>query len=232
MKKTLLLATSFLGLTAAAVLADKSAEDGWISLFNGKDLTGWTQLNGTATYAIEKGGVIAGKTKEGSPNSFLCTDKTYGDFELEFEVKVDDGLNSGVQIRSRTKEIDAGAAKNDKKGRVYGPQVEIESGPGQAAYIYGEATEFKWLSAAPKSKDKSVSEHTLFNNGKWNKFRVVAKGNNIKTWINGQSIADLTHDGIFALNPDGFIGLQVHSIPKDKGPFEVRWRNIRIKELK
>ena len=58
MKKTLLLATSFLGLTAAAVLADKSAEDGWISLFNGKDLTGWTQLNGTATYAIEDGGVV------------------------------------------------------------------------------------------------------------------------------------------------------------------------------
>ena len=232
MKKTLLLATSFLGLTAAVVLADKDSEGGWISLFNGKDLTGWTQLNGTATYAIEKGGIIAGKTTEGSPNSFLCSDKTYGDFELEFEVKVDDGLNSGVQIRSRTKETDKGEGKNDKEGRVYGPQVEIESGPGQAGYIYGEATEFKWLSAAPKSKDKNVSDHEHFKNGEWNKFRVVAKGNNIKTWINGTAVADLTHDGIYALNPDGFIGLQVHGIPKDKGPFEVRWRNIRIKELK
>ena len=173
-----------------------------------------------------------GKTVEGSPNSFLCTDKTYGDFELEFEVKVDDGLNSGVQIRSRQKDADTGEGKNDKKGRVYGPQVEIEAGPGQAGYIYGEATEFKWLSEAPKSDDKKVSEHKHFKNGKWNKFRVVAKGNNIKTWVNGKAVANLTHDGIHALNPDGFIGLQVHSIKKGSGPYEVRWRNIRIKELK
>lgn len=231
MKKSLLLATALLGFSAAAVFADK-AEEGWTSLFNGKDLTGWTQLNGTATYTIEDGGIIAGKTNEGSPNSFLCTDKTYGDFELEFEVKVDDGLNSGVQIRSRTKEKDSGEGKNEKAGRVYGPQVEIESGPAQAGWIYGEATEFKWLSEQPKSEDPKVNQNDLMKNGEWNQFRVVAKGNNIKTWIKGQPVADLTHDGIFELNPDGFIGLQVHGIKAGEGPFEVRWRNIRIKELK
>ncbi len=230
MKKTILLTTALLGLTASLSLADK--EDGWTSLFNGKDLSGWTQLNGTATYIVEDGGVIRGKTAEGSPNSFLCSDKTYGDFELEFEVKVDDGLNSGVQIRSKTKQLDAGKGKNEKAGRVYGPQVEIESGPGQAGWIYGEATEYKWLSAAPKSEDKNVSEHKHFKNGEWNKFRVVAKGNNIQTWINGTQVADLTHDGIYAMNPEGFIGLQVHGIPAGGGPFEVRWRNIRLKELK
>ncbi len=232
MKKTILLTTALLGLTASISLADKDA--GWTSLFNGKDLSGWTQLNGTATYVVEDGGVIRGKTTEGSPNSFLCSDKTYGDFELEFEVKVDDGLNSGVQIRSKTKEKDDKNAKskNDKAGRVYGPQVEIEAGPGQAGYIYGEATEYKWLSAAPKSEDKAVSEHTHFKNGEWNQFRVVAKGNNIQTWINGNQVANLTHDGIYAMNPEGFIGLQVHGIKGGTGPFEVRWRNIRIKELK
>ncbi|MGB0143523.1 MAG: 3-keto-disaccharide hydrolase, partial [Akkermansiaceae bacterium] len=89
------------------VLAD--AGEGWNELFNGKNLEGWTQRNGTATYRIE-GNAIVGKTMDGSPNSFLCTDKLYGDFELTFEVKVDNRLNSGVQIRSQT--------KGGPKGRV------------------------------------------------------------------------------------------------------------------
>src|SRR6478609_3730106 len=83
------------------VFADK-ADEGWKPLFNGKNLDGWVQHNGTATYRVE-GDSIVGKTSEGSPNSFLCTVKDYGDFELKFEVKVDDELNSGVQIRSQSK---------------------------------------------------------------------------------------------------------------------------------
>ena len=93
--------------------------EGWVLLFNGTDLAGWTQKNGTATYRVEEG-VIIGKTAEGSPNSFLCTDKNYADFELTFEVNVDEGLNSGVQIRSRSE-------ADYKNGRVHGPQVEIET---------------------------------------------------------------------------------------------------------
>lgn len=228
MKKTILLTTALLGLTASLSLAEK--DGGWTSLFNGKDLSGWTQLNGTATYVVEDGEVIRGQTTEGSPNSFLCSDKTYADFELEFDVKVDDQLNSGVQIRSKTKPQDSD--KSEPAGRVYGPQVEIESSPGKSGWIYGEATKFKWLSAAPKSADKKVNQHSHVKNGEWNQFRVVAKGNNIQTWINGTQVANLTHDDIYAMNPDGFIGLQVHGVKAGTGPFEVRWRNIRIKELK
>src|ERR687895_722238 len=77
-------------------------KDGWVTLFNGKNLDGWEQRNGTATYRVENG-VIVGKTADKSPNSFLCTKKEYANFELKFEVKVDDQLNSGVQIRSKTK---------------------------------------------------------------------------------------------------------------------------------
>ena len=74
-------------------------------IFDGKTLNGWNQLNGTATYRVDKGAII-GKTKEGSPNSFLCSDNLYGDFELHFQVKlINDELNSGVQIRSQTKEL-------------------------------------------------------------------------------------------------------------------------------
>ena len=120
-------------LTAALILPLQASE--WVELFNGKDLTGWTQRNGSATYEV-KDGAIVGTTADGSPNSFLCTDKNYGDFELTFEVKVHDRLNSGCQIRSQTKGDDP------IKGRVNGPQVEIEASGAKGAesgYIYGEA---------------------------------------------------------------------------------------------
>ena len=121
------------------------AKDKYTPIFDGKTLKGWTQRNGTATYRVENGAIV-GKTKEGSPNSFLCTDKLYGNFDLKFEVKVDNGLNSGVQIRSQT--------KDGPKGRVNGPQVEIEmSGKNgaESGYIYGEAAG-GWMTPADKRK--------------------------------------------------------------------------------
>ena len=75
-------------ITIASLSAAIAQDPGFVDLFNGKNLEGWTQRNGTATYRIE-GDCIVGKTSEGSPNSFLCTDKLYGDFELKFDVKVD-----------------------------------------------------------------------------------------------------------------------------------------------
>ncbi|MFK8114834.1 MAG: family 16 glycoside hydrolase [Rubripirellula sp.] len=185
--------------------------EGWNAIFNGKDTTGWSQKNGTATYKIEDGAVV-GRTSEGSPNSFLCSDREYGDFELTFEVDVDNGLNSGVQIRSGSK---------PNSGRVYGPQVEIESAPGEAGYIYGEATGRGWLTTEQPIKDS-------YKNGQWNRFVVRAKGNRIQTWINGRQIADLTDKEARRL---GFIGLQVHGIKKGSGPYTVRWRDIRVREL-
>ncbi len=239
MSRTLSLASCLL-LTASLSSCDKPAastdatsagDDGWVSLFNGKDLTGWSIESGTATYRIEDGAIV-GKNTEGSPNTFLCTEKKYGDFEFEFEVKVADELNSGVQIRSIIREKDIGKGKNDKAGRLYGPQCEIEASPGQAGFIYGEATGLGWLSPEPGSDDEAVSQHSHMKNGKWNQFRIVAKGPNIKTFINGNAVADLTHEEIYQDHASGLIGLQVHGIKKGTGPFEVSWRNLRIKELK
>jgi hypothetical protein len=203
---------------AALVSPIHAAEDGWTSLFDGRSLLGWGQRNGFADYRVEEE-TIVGRTAPGSPNSFLCTLVEYGDFELEFDVKVDDGLNSGVQIRSQT--------KDGPLGRVNGPQVEIESGPAQAGYIYGEATGRGWLD--PESELKM---HEHFKNREWNAFRVVAKGPRIQTWINGQQIEDLTDEPIFQTHPKGFIALQVHGIGDKKESYEVRWRNIRIREIK
>lgn len=199
------------------------ADDGWVSLFDGKTLKGWIQKNGTAKYVV-KDGTIEGTTNEGSPNSFLCTEKLYGDFELEFEVKVHDKLNSGVQIRSQTKPV--GENSKAKFGRVNGPQVEIESGPAESGYVYGEATGRGWLT--PKER---LIKHDHFVNGMWNKYRIVAKGARITTWINGHQIEDLVDEAIYKTHPKGFIGLQVHGIPKKQGPYSVAWKNIRIKSL-
>ncbi len=187
--------------------------DGWVSIFNGKNLDGWTQKNGSATYAVEDAAVV-GRTAKNSPNSFMCSEKNYSDFELTFEVQVDEGLNSGVQIRSKS-------LPEYNNGRVHGPQVEIETGPAEAGYVYGEATGRGWLSPHQPATD-------AFDNDGWNRFLIRAVGPRIQTWINGRKIEDLYDPASFQ---EGFIGLQVHGVG-DRGPFEVRWRDIRIRELK
>jgi len=192
--------------------------EGWTQLFNGKDLEGWEQRNGTATYKVEDGTVL-GTTSEGSPNSFLCTKKKYDNFELVFEVKVDNELNSGVQFRSATKE-------DKPSNQVHGPQCEIATN-GSAACVYGEGLPTGWLSGPEKL---SETQKTAFKNGEWNKYKVVANGKRIQTWLNGVQIVDFEDEK--SGMSSGFIGLQVHGIGKGQGPYKVQWREIYLKELK
>ncbi len=205
-------------LIGSSAFADDQTKK-FVSIFDGKTLEGWTQRNGTATYEV-KDGTIVGTTKAGSPNSFLCSNKLYGDFELLFEVKVHNSLNSGVQIRSQT--------KGGPKGRVNGPQVEIEASGANGAesgYLYGEAAG-GWMTPEDKRKP-----HKHFKDGEWNQYRVLAEGAHIQTWINGQQISDLVDERKLKTHPRGFIGLQVHSVGKS-GPFDVAWRNIQIRVIK
>lgn len=228
--KTVLAASAALLLTALGCQtapARTAADGGWVSLFDGRTLSGWTQKNGTATYRVEDGAIV-GRTAEGSPNSFLTTDRDYGDFELEFDVMVDPELNSGVMIRSRTREQTTGAGPNEQAGRVFGPQVEIEASGAQGAesgYVYGEAAG-GWL-----TPQERLIPHRRFRDGEWNHYRILAQGPRIQTFINGELVEDLTHQEIYRTHPEGFIGLQVHGIPRGAGPYEVRWRNIRLREL-
>jgi hypothetical protein len=217
------IASSITLLALVLSLGAARSDDDWVSLFDGKTLKGWIQKNGTATYRVEDGAIV-GRTTPGSPNSFLCTEKEYGDFELEFEVKLlNNELNSGVQIRSKTKE-----PKGDEKfGRVNGPQVEIEASGEKGAesgYIYGEACG-GWMTP----EDELIPTKN-FKDGAWNKYRIVAKGPRIRTWINGEPIEDLTDEEKFKTHPKGFVGLQVHGVG-NAGPYEVAWRKIRIKVL-
>ena len=192
------------------------ASGGWVSLFDDQSLTGWVQHNGTATYRVEDG-CIVGKTSDGSPNSFLCTNRDYQDFELEYAVKVDVELNSGVQIRSRS--LDA-----FKSGRVHGPQVEIASN-GNAGWLYGEALETGWLT---QERTDEVAR-AAFRPGEWNHFRIKAQGYRLRTWVNGIPVADYTGDA--QSFKQGFIGLQVHGIQPGQGPYEVRWKDLYLRQL-
>lgn len=194
----------------------------WFDLFNGHDLTGWEQKNGSAIYKVIDG-TIEGTTAEGSPNSFMCTTRDFADFELMFEVKVDSELNSGVQIRSRS-------INEFKQGRVHGPQVEVMLNPGASGYVYSEGTGRGWLSGSDQvEKTKSDREVTdAYKNDAWNQYRVLAIGDRIQTWVNGVPVADLVDSKSSKV---GFIGLQVHSIPAGKGPYKVAWKNIKVREL-
>lgn len=195
-------------LTSASVA--QAIEQGFTSIFNGKDLAGWSQVGGTADYKVENGEIV-GTTAPNTPNSFMVTDKKYGDFELRFAVKLDDDqLNSGCQIRSRRH----GAA-------LQGYQMEIESQHGTAGFIYEELGR-GWLSKNRSNKAKNRA----YKKGEWNDVRIVCLGDSIKTWINGVAIADLTD----SKTSSGIIGLQVHSVPGDPD-WSVRWKNIRIKEI-
>ena len=228
MKKHRILTLALASLIGASANADHHAKK-FVSIFDGKTLEGWTQKNGTATYVV-KDGAILGTTKEGSPNSFLCSNKLYGNFDLQFEVKlINNELNSGVQIRSQTKDLnDKEKKRGDKFGRVNGPQVEIEATRDKGAesgYIYGEACG-GWMT--PKDK---LKPHKHFKDGKWNKYRVLAEGARIQTWINGNQVSDLVDKEKLKTHPKGFIGLQVHGVRKGSGPYSVTWRNIKVREI-
>lgn len=225
----LLLAVSgFLFASAATLPAGNGADDGWVALFNGRDLDGWVQRGGKAKYRVEDGQVV-GTAVPNTPNSFLCTKKDYADFILELEFKVDPSLNSGVQIRSQCfdepKDFElSGKKKSIPAGRVHGYQVEIDPSPRAfTGGIYDEGRR-AWL----KDLKDNEAARQAFKAKEWNQFRIECRGESIKTWLNGVLAADLK-DG---MTPSGFIALQVHGIGKKQETLEVRFRNIRIKELK
>ena len=187
----------------------------WVDLFNGKNLKGWEKLDGSAEYRVENGEVI-GVSRTGTPNTFMATKKIYGDFILEYEMKMDRGLNSGVQFRSV-------AVQPDGSKRVNGYQVECDDHDQRpwAGGIYEEAAR-GWL--YPMAYNMSVTDAN--KRGEWNKVRVEAVGSTIRTYINGVNFANLVDDA----RTEGFIALQVHGIGNDKAleGKEIRWRNIRI----
>lgn len=190
-----------------------TAQEKWVKLFNGKDFTGWKQLNGKAKYEVVKGEIV-GTTVHGEPNSFLVTEKTYGDFILELEFRLDAVMNSGIQFRSDSR-------PDYREGRVHGYQFEID--PSERAWTGGVYDESRrgWLYPL----DYNDVARKAYKHGEWNRARIECIGSTIRTWVNGIPASHLIDD----VSPQGFIALQVHSIrEKSEEGRQVRWRNIRI----
>ena len=207
----------------------RTTNERWVDLFDGRTLDGWVHLNGSHTYSVEDGAIV-GRTVRGSMNSFLCTTREFGDFELELEVYVDDVTNSGIQFRSQARPTTSGEGWSYTAGRVYGPQVEIRRNLGKnsptTGLFYGEALGTGWLS------DQETVErgHDFYQDEGWNLLRIVAEGPRMRSWVNGHLIDDVVRKDVYATHPKGFIGLQVHGI-EGQGPFVMKFRKIRIKEL-
>ncbi|UIR57033.1 DUF1080 domain-containing protein [Sphingobacterium sp. SRCM116780] len=207
-----------LSVIASVFLMTLSADNvqaQWKPLFNGHTLAGWKTVGGQAPYNVKDGAIVGTMTK-GTPNSFLITEKEYGDFVLELDIKLEgNSTNSGVQIRSH---LDQDANKG--QGKVYGRQVEID--PTERAWtggIYDEARR-GWLYPL----DLNESAKSAYKPGEYNHVRIEAIGNETKTWINDIPVAYV----IDTIDTEGFIGLQVHSVPVDLDGKQVFFKNIQI----
>jgi hypothetical protein len=211
MKKNL----SFFVLFILISTTSFSQTDGWINLFNGKDLTGWKQLNGEAKYTVVDG-VIVGTTVLNTPNSFLCTEKNYSDFIFEVDLLVEPNMNSGIQFRSESK-------PDFNNGRVHGYQCEVDpSARAWSGGIYDEARR-GWL----YTLELNPEAKSALKMGEWNRYRIECIGSSIKTWLNGVACSHVIDN----MTPTGFIALQVHGIgtAKEKEGQQIKWKNIRIK---
>lgn len=196
------------------------------ALFDGKTLAGWSVkgAGGKATFKVADG-VIVGTSARGGANTFLCTDKTFKDFELEVDVKLEEKdksyMNSGIQLRSRM----AG-----KSGRVTGWQCEVD--PSARAWTGGiqEEAGRAWLEpvkpADAKAPLPAFTAGKTFKHNDWNHLRIICEGSRVRTWVNGVVGADLTDAKGAA---DGFIALQVHAGPEGHRYF---FKNIQVRELK
>ncbi|MFD0794867.1 DUF1080 domain-containing protein [Mucilaginibacter litoreus] len=194
-----------------------NAQSGYTSLFDGKTLKGWKILAGKAQYKVENGG-ITGTAVLNSGNTFLVTEKEYGDFVLELDVKTESDLtNSGIQVRSHYN-----AAGKNGNGLVYGRQCEIDpSNRKWTGGIYDEGRR-DWLypmELNAKAKD-------AWKNGQFNHIKVECIGASMKTWINSVATAYV----VDTVDASGFIGLQVHAIDnQEQAGKKIFFKNIRIK---
>ena len=187
---------------SAATLSAQSFQ----SIFNGKDLTGWKN-NGTEKWYVDQKELVC----ESGPDKqygYLSTDKPYKNFELILSFKQEANGNSGVFIRSS---IDG--------TKISGWQVEVAPENLHTGGIY-ESYGRGWL-IQPKAEDEK-----WLKMGKWNKMRILVNGDEITSYLNGHKMVYLKDEKIG--KGEGFIALQIH----DGGGIKVRWKNIKIKELK
>jgi len=212
MMAMIFVSTTLLFSTLAADASSPSgSEKGFVPLFDGKSLNGWKMVDGDAVFRVADGCIVS---EVGSgKGAFLRTVKNdYRNFILKLEVKLDEPCNSGVQFRSY---------QRNGNGQMCGYQFELD--PTDRAWsggIYCEGGR-GWIYPL-KGKEKTDARKALKLND-WNECVIRVVGPKIQTWLNGVPCADLTDD----VCKTGFFAIQMH--PGKKG--NIRWRNIRVKQL-
>ena len=208
--KTFLL-TFFLSIALSVAGAQSTS-----ALFDGKTLNGWKRLAGVADFAVEDGAIV-GTTVLNSGNTFLVTEKEYGDYILEMDVKVESELsNSGVQSRSHFD-----PAGNNGKGKVYGRQFEIDPSDRKwSGGIYDEGRR-DWLYPV----DLNAKAKDAFKVSVYNHIRMECIGNEMRTWINNTPVADV----VDTVDSKGFIALQVHAVAgAEQAGKKIFFKNLQI----
>lgn len=178
---------------------------GFKTIFNGKNLSGWKN-NGTEKWYVDQKELVC----ESGPDKqygYLSTDKPYKNFELILSFKQEANGNSGVFIRSSIEGT-----------KINGWQVEVAPENLHTGGIY-ESYGRGWL-IQPKPADEK-----WLKMGKWNTMRILVNGDEITSYLNGHKMVYLKDEKIG--KGEGFIALQIH----DGGGIKVRWKDIKIKEL-
>jgi hypothetical protein len=184
----------------------------WTSLFNGRDLTGWEVRDGTSTVLVDDGAMVAFHQGT-SGHTYLTTEKSYGDFILELDVKVIGDLNSGILLRGVSD-------PNFRNGKVHGYQMEIDQTERQwTGGIYEEMGR-GWLYSLEGKDDAKKA----YNPSEWNHYRIEAIGEHFRIWVNGIPTLNMSDKK----TTEGVIGFQIHNLPKNGGGGSVSIRNVRI----
>lgn len=197
-----------------------AAEEGFVSLFNGKDLAGWAPQSGDATYSVDDGVIVGVCDPNCKTNTFLVYEKEFANFILKFDFKAIVPGNSGVQVRSHLR------PRGDKE-QLFGYQAEIDPSPkNETGRIYDEGRrgfKFKRTWLDDTSPETIQAAQATFKEGDWNSMEVQCVGPSIRTWVNGVAVANIFDP----CDLSGLIGLQIHAGKAGT----IAWRNIRIKDL-
>jgi Domain of Unknown Function (DUF1080) len=205
--------TVILGLLAFfgySAIAQAPSTEGWISLFNGKDLSGWKQ-NGQERWVVEDGTILC--ESKANKYGYLTTEKTFRDFELRLKFKSEAAGNSGVFFHSRITGIDPEHGPD-----IEGMQVEVDPSVGNHTGGLYESGGRGWVMMPTAEGERALKS------GQWNDLEASVHGNHIVTRLNGTVVSDYT-DATPKFT-GGVIGLQIHT----GGGVRMRWKDIFIKE--
>jgi hypothetical protein len=204
-------------LFSAAHVSAQTKQAPWISLFNGKDLTGWTIKGSTGKAWVQDGEIVCHQVINTPEHTFITTDATFSDLILELDGKIDGDFNTGILLRA----VDQ---PTESKLRLHAYQVKIDPTPRQwTGGVFDDfGPDWHWF----YTLENDAHARAAFKIGEWNHFRVEAIGNRIKVWVNGIPTTNMINDKYSS----GHIALKIHALGNKPEQEQIlaHFKNIRI----